>query len=565
MFVMSLGDEIGLPAPDAKAASTGFAEFLKGHGVNPNDVDPAAAGDWSKVAYSLDPKVREAKPGLYYWSRRFLYHYGIQAQKALTDVLRKHMPNVNVGANFSPHHGGSTHSYLGEIFKWVTCFRQGGMTLPWSEDYIWQVPVGTPQMNGINLDLFRAGNRGKPDREILYYVMPHSPGNTPVMWRRLWHNAIGHGATILNLFEFDPVWAAYTENHVTGKEMYAAVLKTIRELGLYEDLIQSGQVNQAEVALWFSETGDIWGDNKPSFAAAKRGLYVAILNQQIPLDFIVEQDALNGTLGQYKVLYLTDNHVSRAASARIADWVKNGGKLFATAGAGMLDEQNRPNKVLRELLGVEQTELVMPADQQVHFIKQDTAFVEAIENVTMGGTEGGASFPVFGIVSKIRAGKEAQVQSTFGDQSPAVVSRKVGKGETVYCAFLPSLSYFRPAIPMKPLDRGSTDDAMSHFIPTDFDLNAGRLIGSVTADIVPPVVARAKLVEPSVIKAKRGTAVVLANWGGEPIKDFTLTANIRLPGKATLASGGKVKRKKQDGKRIYTFDLEIAGDVLILR
>ena len=565
MFVMSLGDEIGLPAPNAEAASAGFAEFLKGHGVSPNDVDPATSGDWSKVAYGLDPELRETKPGLYYWSRRFLYHYGIQAQKTLTDALRKYMPNVHVGANFSPHHGGSTHSYLGEVFKWVTCFRQDGMTLPWSEDYIWQVPVGTAQMNGINLDLFRAGNRGKPDREILYYVMPHFPGNTPNMWRRLWHNAIGHGATILNLFEFDPVWAAYTENHVTGKEMYAAVLKAIRELGLYEDIIQSGQVRQAEVGLWFSETGDIWGDNWPSYGAAKRGLYIAILNQQVPLDFIVEQDALDGTLNQYKVLYLTDNHVTRAASARIADWVKNGGKLFATAGAGLLDEANQPNAVLRELLGVEQAELVMPADQQVHFIKQDTAFAEAIEKVTMGGTEGGTSFPVFGIVSKIKAGTDARAQGTFADQSPAVISRNVGKGETVYCAFLPSLSYFRPAIPMKPLDRGSTDDAMSHFIPTDFDSNVGRLIDSVTADMVPPVVCSEKLVEPSVIQAKRGAVVVLANWSGQPIKDFSLTANIRLPRKASLAGGGTVKKRKEDGKRVYTFDLEVAGDVLILR
>ena len=299
--------------------------------------------------------------------------------------------------------------------------------------------------------------------------------------------------------------------------------------------------------------------------AAKRGLYVSILNQQVPLDFIVGQEASDGTLGRYKVLYLTDNHVSRAASARIAGWVKNGGKLFATAGAGLLDEANQPNTVLRELLGVEQAELVMPVDQQVQFIKQDTAFVKAIENVTMAGPEGGMSFPVFGIVSKIKAGREAQIRGTFEDQSPAIIARKVGKGDTVYCAFLPSLSYFRPAIPMKPLDRGSTDDAMSHFIPTEFDANVGRLIGSATAEVVPPVVSGARLVEPSLIQSKRGTAIVLANWSGQPIKELTLTANTRLPRKASLASGGAVKKKKEGGKRIYTFDLEIAGDVLILR
>src|SRR5204863_2587332 len=101
---------------------------------------------------------------------------------------------------------------------------------------------------------------------------------------RLWHNAVGHGATILNLFEFDPVWVAYTENHVTGKAMYAEVLKAIRELGLYEDIVQGGRVRAARTALWFSETGDIWRDNTPSFGAAKRGLYIPIQKQQLPLD-----------------------------------------------------------------------------------------------------------------------------------------------------------------------------------------------------------------------------------------------------------------------------------------
>ena len=51
-----------------------------------------------------------------------------------------------IGANFSPHHGGSAHTYLGEVFQWVSCFREDGMTLPWAEDYIFQIPVGSQQM-----------------------------------------------------------------------------------------------------------------------------------------------------------------------------------------------------------------------------------------------------------------------------------------------------------------------------------------------------------------------------------------------------------------------------------
>ena len=564
MFVVSLGDEIGLPTPAGAAATEGFVAFLKSQGVKHKEVDPDA-GDWSKLVYNPNEDIKKSKPGLYYWSCRYLHHYGIVAQKTLTDALRKHLPNAHIGANFSPHHGGGELTQLGEAYKWIDCFRKDGMTLPWAEDYIWQVPVGSPQMNSINLDLFRAGNRGKPGRKIMYYVMPHYPGNTPAMWRRLLHNAVGHGATILNLFEFDPVWVAYSENHVTSYDMYAAVLRALRELALYEDIIQTGAVRQAPAAMWFSETADIWRDNMPSFGAAKRALYVAILGRQIPLDFIIDQDAADGTLDSYRLLYLTDNHVSRASSEKISAWVKRGGRLFATAGAGMFDEYDQPNKVMRELMGVDQTGLIMPAGEQVSFIKQDLPFVKPIDEATLGNPA--LKMPLFGIVSKVKAASGTQVSGTLSDGSPAVIMNTPGKGKTLYSAFLPGLTYFKPAIPCKPLDRGSTDDAMAHLIPTEFDKGAGEMIGLLASDseITLPVVASSRLVETSIIESKAGTALVVANWSGTPVASIDLTIAIPVPQHdVSLASGGKIL-VKTDGKTTRVrFDLDIA-DVVIFR
>jgi hypothetical protein len=570
ILIVSLGDEIGLPEPAGPTANDGFVAYLKAQGVDAKLVDPDSGGDWSKVAYPANlrkPDVSNAlkaeKPGLYYWAHRYLYHYGIVAIRESTDALRPLLPNAHIGANFSPHHGGGEYTFLGESFKWVTCFREGGMTLPWSEDYIWQVPVGTPQMNGINLDLFRAGLRGKPERRIMYYVMPHFPGNIPPMWRRLWHNAIGHGATILNLFEFDPIWVAYTENHVTSKAMYAEVLRAMRELGLYEDIVQSGARRPAEAGLWFSETADIWRDNTPSFGAAKRSLYVSILHQQLPLDFLVEQDAADGTLASYKVIYLADRHVSRAASAKLAAWVNAGGTLFATAGAGLFDEVNQPNQTLRALLGVEPADLEMPADQQVAFIKQDIRFVKPLDEVKL--VDAVSPFPVFGVVSRFKAAADATVRGTFRDGSPAVTVRAAGKGQAFACAFLPGLSYFFPAIPLKPLDRGSTENAMSHFLPVALDVNVGKLVGSPAATVVRPVVASEPLVECSLIESKKGTAVILANWSGKPLKGLTLAFSIPVPGgSATLAGGGPVKRETAGDRTVFTLDLDVA-DTLILR
>lgn len=570
--VVSLGDEIGLSSPRGQEANEAFRGWLKARGMKPADIRPDAGNDWAKVVFDIAPKSKETQPGVFYWSKRYQYHFGIQAIKQRTDILRSHLPNAGIGANFSPHYP-QEHMYLGEVFKWVSVFRDSGMTMPWSEDYIWQVPVATPQLNNINLDLFRAANRHHPERKILYYVMPHMPNNTPNQWRRLFFGALGHGMKIINLFEFRPVHVAYTENHVDDPAMYNMVLGSFRELGLFEDIIQDGQVQAGQAALWFSETGDIWGDSHDSFAPAKRTLYAAIRHQQIPLDIVVEQDALDGTLAQYKTLYLTDAHVSQAASAKIAAWVEAGGSLFATAGAGMLDELNKPNVALRKILGVVPTSLEAPPDSRVVFTKQDLPFARVFEHVTRLASATASTpqepgetvaIPVVGVRSRFKT-NDAVVQYTFSDGSPAVAQNRVGRGVTTYCGFLPGLSYYHPAVPRRPVDRGATDEAMIHFLPTEFNTPAAELIAAAAANLPRPVDCSNPLVETTMIKSRQGVVVPLVNWTHQPIKALQVTISIDVPNtKVMLASGRRVDVQQTDSGRVYTFDLDVA-DALILR
>ena len=338
--VVSLGDEIGLAAPSGNV-DAGFREWLQSQKLKPADVVPGATA-WDQVKYT----PASAQPSLFYYSKIYAHRYGIRELKKLTDVLRKHLPNAGIGANFSPHH---KTLYMGETYHWISTFREDGMTMPWGEDYIWQVPVGTTQMNSLMVDMFRCGIKGKPGAKIHYYVMPHTPGNTTSGWRRQFYGDMAHGVKVFNLFEFRPVQAAYTENHCSHPAMYQEVRRSLHELGQFEDIVQDGAVRPAQAGLWFSETADVWNDYERSLGAGKRSLYIAIRHQQVPLDCVLDGDDLKS----YKVLYLTDRHVSRAGSKAIADWVKTGGILFATAGAGMYDELNQPNRVLRELLGVE--------------------------------------------------------------------------------------------------------------------------------------------------------------------------------------------------------------------
>jgi hypothetical protein len=571
--VVSLGDEISLPSPSGANVDADFQQWLKSQGLTTNAILKGQPLPKEGPLYRIDETSKSQWPGIYYWSRRYQYHYGIQEIKKRTDILRQWLPNASIGANFSPHYP-QEHMFLGEVFKWVTVFRDEGMTLPWSEDYIWQLPVGTPQMNNINLDLFRAANRHAADRDVMYYVMPHMPNNTPRQWRRLFFSALGHGMTMVNLFEFRPVHVAYTENHVDDPEMYRMILKSFRELAKFEDVIQNGNPVQGKAALWFSETADIWDDNHGSFAAAKRSLYTLLRHQQIPLDFVVEADAIDGTLDQYRVLYLTDAHVSQRASHALWKWVQQGGTLFATAGAGQFDEYNEPNVTLQNLLGLRHRKMETPENSQITWIKQDLPFAQPIDTLKptsellkrdSSSSETGSATRIFGAKDTFAPTDDAQALLKFSADSPAAIRRKAGEGEVVYCGFLPGLSYFAPAIPRQPVDRGATDDALVHFLPTDFDRMMMELVRETTLTKVrPEILSNDGLVESLWVQSPEGSAVILVNWSSTPKSQLTVQLPKAWEGKTiTRASGLPIQIQVNQGIPEVTLELDVADALMI--
>ena len=547
---VSLGDEITLPKPRGANATADMIAWLKSYDLQPKDVLPGAV-NWDAIKYDPSEAAKATEPGVFYWSRRYQHTYGIQAIKNRTDILRKHLPNAGIGANYSPHYPAE-HRYLGEVHKWVTIFREEGMTQPWSEDYIFQMPVATQQMNNINLDLLRAGVRGKPEQKIHYYCMPHWPGQLPENWRRLFYGALGHGMQVVNLFEFRPVHAAYTENHCSNPETYRTVLRSFRELGLFEDIIQSGRKRPAKAALWFSETADIWSDNDGSFAAGKRTLYSAIIHQGTPLDFIIE----GGSLKNYRVLFVADAHVSRRDSEVISAWVKAGGTLFATAGAGMFDELNRPNTILRTVLGVNPAGLDTPAASYVGMVKQELPFALPVDEIV----DGSGNTPVYGVRSRISA-DGAKVQLKFKSGTPALTLHSQDRGLAYYAAFLPGLTYFAPGTPKVPVDRGTTAQASAHSIPTRFDAGIVKLLQFANVTAANPVECSEPLVEANIIDSPKGSVVILSNWSSGPVNALEITLPADLAKKKLTTASGMVFQ--QDGNKV-TLDLNVA-DALILR
>ena len=78
-------------------------------------------------------------PGLFYYSAKFSNSAGIWSFKNVTNFLREAgLTEAKFGANFGPG------NYIGLSFMWIRLFRERAFTLPWSEDWIWQIPIGEP-------------------------------------------------------------------------------------------------------------------------------------------------------------------------------------------------------------------------------------------------------------------------------------------------------------------------------------------------------------------------------------------------------------------------------------
>lgn len=566
--IISLGDEISLPSPDKKEANEKFVEYLKNQGIDLQELNKTS---WEEVKYSISQDDMKRDPKIYYWSKKFTNDYGINKIKELTDILRKHFKEVGIGANFSPHHGGYKYSYLGETHKWIRCFRKEALTMPWAEDYIWQIPVGSPQMNGINLDLLRGGIIDKNWMKIHYYVMPHSPGNTPNMWKRLFYQSLAHGMKIINLFDFLPLYFAYTENYVNDYKMYETVLTTLYEYGNFEDIVQDGNVKKGNIGLLFSETGDIWDNNSGSFASGKRSLYILLKNQQFPVDFITEEDILNERIFDKNIIFITERNISKEVAKKLDKYVEEGGVIFLTCGAGKYDEYNNENLEMEKLTGLKQIEIIEPTESQVYYIKQDLPWAKPITYINEINNNK-VKIPVFGAICRVKIldTKNVKEYGLFEDGLPAITIRKHGKGLVVYCGFLPGLSYFYPAIPKLPVDRGNKDTSFSHFIPFEFDRKIGEIVRSFYNGDFYVYVRDEKgndagFVETGIIESNFGKVIIFINWSNKNDLNIQVEINENLNGKKLfLSSGDEINQIKYDkNKTLLNLKIELANALII--
>src|SRR6185369_8223312 len=70
------------------------------------------------------------------------------------------------------------------------------------------------------------------------------------------------------------------------------------------------------------------------------------------VDVITEDDIADGELKKYEVVYFAGEWIDTRAVAKLDEWVKAGGILYATAGVGHLNQFGEPEPAMMKLLGL---------------------------------------------------------------------------------------------------------------------------------------------------------------------------------------------------------------------
>ncbi len=571
VLIVSYGDEIHLPS--LPVTDDEFKAWLKERGIT-YDGEIRHINPGPKM-----PLAEAMKHPLWYYSQICAKEKGAKLFAEGTAYYKS--KGVLTGANYSPH-----ANYLVTELDYIRTFKLKAMSMPWSEDYVWQIPEFSVQATGFLTSGLRAGAK-YDNLPIHMYVMPHSPGNTPRDFRLSFYSAVAHGAKMINYFCASPMAVAATENYAATDDlaMWRQIHACTHEAGKFEDYVVDGKVRPAKVGLLLSSADDvITGVNNFSFAMhhnERKAIWYALRHCHVAVDFISEDDVIEGLAKDYRVIYVTQQYLQRKALSALKKWVEAGGTLVSMCGGGFMDEFQRPNPEALALYGVKSQRVVVDPnlvskyllkENQPFLTKQDLPLYEPIDFVI----DGRDKVPVIVWKQEI-AVSDAIVNYVFTDKHPAKMTVTRGKGGVILYGFLPGQAYLKSGLPIRPPDRGSTNAAFAHFLPTEMDSMSrafifSPIIGAVDLNDGQPVATSDRLVEATCIDtpAKDGKpariAVPLMNFTGKPISKLDVTIRDVKPGaKVKSVERGELKPTFVDGVMIVELPIDVADMLLIDR
>jgi len=543
VYAMLMDEPGGPPAShlaNCSVCTERFREWLKELGKAPADL---LVADWEEVQ-PVEEARADDQPALYYYTHKFRTRALSRFMRVQREILHEaYGGSFPVNVNFSD---GATYyaNFYAQGVDYFELLASDDQNAIWGEN--WGNGAASPQCTTYNVELMRSAAM-KRGQHLGHYLIAYA-GRLPWDVKLNAVSQAARGVKVFNNFWYGPSWAGHEGGPLwncsawySKPETWYANAELVREFGGAEDLLFPAQKVQAQVAILYASSTDIWTLGKNyAYGFDRMFTWLALTHAQIPVDFLSEQGVEGNGLDGYRVCYLSGPNLTRECAATLRAWVERGGTLVLTAGAGERDEYNRPLTLLEDLMPagrgeVEELQPYLNSGAYLHLLKsQDTVTT----------TKDQTPLAVLSVKQTLTTKEGSQVLGTFQDGSPAFLSWKKGTG-TVYCAgFLPGLAYMQPAIlarnrvlgkvnPTGVEEAGLPDPA--EVVPEEVlvrrshcpwaypeDIRAVLTLPVREAQVNLPLQCSVPLVDAVLMESDQGAVVPLANYTLQPLKEVTL-------------------------------------------
>ena len=491
--------------------------------------EPAAR----RIFYTTSRFRQQANVQRVRWhTEAFHKHFGPEAQTTTLVADHPYFGGTGLGMGMTPN---STWGGAPLAADWFALARARAVDLIGIEDWMGLQYMYGPdstwegfQLMGFQAAIFRSGSRGA--MPIIAWITPSDETNL----RLKSASALCQGAKHFFYWTYGPT-ATSTENYWSDlRGAYDGVAAVSRQLAAAEHIIAPGKTRKTRLALLYSLSSDLWQPFGYVHMLERRLTYLALIHDQYLVDMLTEDDLDAGRLADYDVLYATDPCIRTTAAAAIGRWVKGGGVLYGSCGAGSFDELGRPATGLNETFGLRGPvkTTVQPGRYHIRGALNGMKFIDTVRPGSWWLDNGAPPFGAIGTKTAFTPTPAASVAATFADGSPAVVINRYGRGRAVYTATCPAISYAKDARFVPRELKEAWPAAQRRFI------NATARIGGAEC----LVESSHPVVEVGVYDAAGGTAVVLANFTYKRIGDLKVTVRLPKPAKTVRSvSTGPLK------------------------
>ena len=334
------------------------------------------------------------------------------------------------------------------------------------------------------------------------------------------YSALAQGAKGFFFRLYGPTYTSTEQYWSDLRSNYEGLAKITRQLEKTEDVIVEAKPASDPVAILYAISHDIWHtDRRAAAFVEKRLLWHALRHLSVQPDFLREEDVEVGRLKDYRVLYVTDNCITRKASAAIDRWVKDGGVLYMSAGAATRDEYFEPHlPPFAQTVWPDNAEHKFVSERHLYHERRDLPAIKPLTQVTCRTEQGQFKLPAIGSRLDLQEGVEEPL-ATFEDGAAAGAIVQHGKGKVMALGFMPMLAYGQ----------------LANFKPTTLEEKwppePRRLIALPLemARITPVAKASVPVVETGLFGGAERSALVLVNYTYEPIDELTVDTHVPHP------------------------------------